>query len=375
MNTMATNDKNMVPYRAVHPAEIIKDEIKARAMTQKELAGRMGIQAPNLTRLLKGESISLITARRLESALDIPADFWMRLQAQYDRDVENINARNKAEAAACVTERSLSNTLNLAELYKRLGISNSRFIQDKLSALENALGFDPTQIDNPEFDKKLRYNYKRSDKSEVDEKNQTTWLTLAYIESKRNAPGRPFSQGNARLAACEISSLAHSGALNESEIKTILNNYGIAYSVVPKLERTPIDAASMNLGDYPAIISTHRFNDMSRLIFNVLHELGHIEKHMFAEPKEIYVSGDGYSSDTPCEREANDFAQNMLIDETLWNTMMKSGPLYDLRFGNIVERLRTLSEENHLDFHIVVWRWKYESQIYQLKGVRPAPIR
>ena len=50
---MATNDTHTIPFRAVHPAEIIKDELKARSMTQKELAERMGMQAPNVTRLLK----------------------------------------------------------------------------------------------------------------------------------------------------------------------------------------------------------------------------------------------------------------------------------------------------------------------------------
>ena len=83
---MATNKKNTAPFRAVHPTEIIKDEIKARSMTQKEFAERMGMQAPNVTRLLKGENLTLSIANKLEIALGIPADFWMRLQTQYDKD-------------------------------------------------------------------------------------------------------------------------------------------------------------------------------------------------------------------------------------------------------------------------------------------------
>ena len=114
---------------------------------------------------------------------------------------------------------------------------------------------------------------------------------------------------------------------------------------------------------------------MSRLIFNVLHELGHIEKHMYGKAKDVFVSGDSYTMDSPSEREANEFAQNMLINQSLWNSMMKCGPVSGLRFGNIVDKLKILSEENHLDFNIVVWRWKFESQIYQLKGVKPVPIQ
>lgn len=375
MNTMATNETHTTPFRAVHPAEIIKDEIKARSMTQKELAERMGMKAPNMTRLLKGENITASIAQKLENALGIPADFWMRLQTQYDKDVKAIAVRDENEKAAIVAENMLASTLNLAELYKRLKISAVLYVQEKLQKLEEFLGFKPLDISKQEFAQKLNYNYKKSDKSDVDEKNQTTWLTLAYIESRENAPLSQFARGNAQMAAHSIAARAHTGDLRESEIHDILSNYGIAYSVVPKLDKTPIDAASMKVGKYPAIITTHRFNDMSRLIFNVLHELGHIENHMYGENNEIFVSGDSYSTDSPIEREANLFAQNMLISQKLWDTMMNSGPINGLRFGNIVDRLRLLSAENNLDFNIVVWRWKYESHNYQLKGTRPVPIK
>lgn len=375
MNTMATNETHNTPFRAVHPAEIIKDEIKARAMTQKELAERMGMQAPNVTRLLKGENITASIAQKLEDALGIPADFWMRLQTQYDRDVKDIAVRDENEKAAIVAENMLSSTLNLAELYKRLKISAVLYVQEKLQKLEEFMGFKPLEIRNQEFAQKLNYNYKKSDKSDVDEKNQTTWLTLAYIESRANSPQSKFTQGNAQMAAHDIAVRAHTGKLREAEIHNILNKYGIVYSVVPKLDKTPIDAASMKVGEHPAIITTHRFNDMSRLVFNVLHELGHIEKHMYNDNNEIFVSGDTYSIDSPKEREANLFAQNMLISQRLWDTIMNSGPINSLRFGNIVDRLRTLSTENNLDFNIVVWRWKYESHNYQLRGTRPAPIQ
>lgn len=375
MNTMATNKTTFIPYRATHPTEIIKDEIKARSMTQKELAERMGMQAPNLTRLLKGDNITSSIAQKLEAALDIPADFWMRLQTQYDKDVKTIAVRDSAEKEAIAAEQKLSDTLNLPEMYKRLKISTALYVQEKLKKLEKFLGFEPQEIVNHEFVQQLSYNYKKSDKNEVDEKNQNTWLTLAFIESRRNNPGGEFKQGNAHLAAKEIADCAHAGGLKEADIRNILKKYCIAYSVVSKLEKTPIDAASMNLGEYPAIITTHRFNDMSRLVFNILHELGHIEKHMYDKTGGVFVSGDTYSTESPKEREANEFAQNMLINKALWSKMMKSGTAHGLWFGDIVDSLKMLSDENHLDFNIVVWRWKYESQNYQLKGARPIPIQ
>ena len=372
---MMTNEMNNTPFRAVHPAEIIKEEIKARSMTQKELAERMGMKQSNLSRLLKGDNITASIAQKLEAALEIPADFWLKLQTQYDKDVKAIAVRDENEKAAINTERMLSNMLNLPELYKRLNINVALFIQEKLSILEGMLGFKPLEIGTKEFAQQLSYNYKKSDKLDVDEKNQTTWLTLAYIKSRGNAPGKAYTQGNAMKAASEISDRVHQGNLSEDEIRGILSKYCIAYSVVEKLEKTPIDAASLKIGEYPAIITTHRYNDMSRLVFNVLHELGHIEKHMYNSAGNVFVAtSETYSSDDPKEKEANAFAQNMLIKEAVWNKMMRSGAT-SLRMGNIVSRLKELSKENSLDFNIVIWRYKYDSNNYQLRGTRPVPIQ
>lgn len=315
---METNNTRTAPFRAVHPAEIIKDEIKARSMTQKELAERMGMQAPNVTRLLKGENITASVARKLENALGIPADLWMRLQTQYDKDTKAIAVRDENEKAAIVAENMLAGTLNLGELYKRLKISTALYVQEKLQKLEELLGFRPLEIKDQEFAQKLNYNYKKSDKSEVDEKNQTTWLTLAYIASRANSPRNQFTQGNAQSAAHDIAVQAHTGTLKEADINDILSKYGIAYSVVPKLDKTPIDAASMKVGNYPAIITTHRFNDMSRLVFNVLHELGHIEKHMYKEATEVFVSGDPYSTDSPYRKSnRSSYSNAIIVSQTL----------------------------------------------------------
>lgn len=372
---METN-KNIaeVPFKATHPTAIIKDEIKARGMSQKELAERMDMKTSNLSRLLKGENITSLIAAKLEAALDIPADMWMRLQTQYEKDVKAIAKRDENEKASVNAERMLSTILNLPELYKRLNINPSLFIQKKLELLQSLLGFPPLEIGLKQFSQQVCY--KKSDKLTTDEKNQTTWLTIAYITARKIKPSESkFIPGNAKKAAEEISKRIHLGDLTEKVIEKILNDYGIAYGVVEKLEKTPIDAASINMGDYPVIITTHRYNDMSRLAFNILHELGHIELHMDDKTDAIFISSDDlYSIENSQEREANTFAENMLIDKNLWNKMMHS-ETRGISSRNIVSKLRTLSQENHLDFNIVIWRYKYESHNYNLYGIKPVHIR
>ena len=83
---MATINKRFVPMEAIHPTELIKDELKARGMQRKELAERLGMKAPNLSRLFSAkESITPGMALKLEDALGIPADYWTRRNPAHGR--------------------------------------------------------------------------------------------------------------------------------------------------------------------------------------------------------------------------------------------------------------------------------------------------
>lgn len=373
---MATSkDLKNIPFAVAHPTEIIKDELKARGMSQKELASRMDMQTSNLSRFLKGENITPAIAAKLEVALDIPAEFWLNLQAQYEVDTKNIALRDEKEREAFNIEKMLTNIINLPELYKRLSINSSLFIQDKLDRLEELMGFKVLSLSSQPFI--LQRCFKKNEKHETDERNETTWLTLAYIKSRNIKPEKQYLYGNAQKAAEEISKFVHIGGITEKEIQLVLNKYGIAYSVIPKLEKTPIDAASLQMSGYPSIITTHRYNDMSRLIFNILHELGHIQKHMSFEKDSqcsVFISSENdYSRDNKEEREANEFAEDMLIPKETWKKMMSTGTK-NLSNQHILKILKKLSSEYSLDFNIVAWRYKYESSRYNLYGIKALPI-
>lgn len=81
------NDR-VTGYRAVHPGETLKEEMKERGIKQKELAARIGILPSHLNELIKGKrSFTVAIATALEKELGIPYDFWMRLQYGYEHDL------------------------------------------------------------------------------------------------------------------------------------------------------------------------------------------------------------------------------------------------------------------------------------------------
>lgn len=70
---------------AIHPGEHIADELEARNMTAAELARSMGVDAGRVSRLINGQtSVTGDTALRLAEAFGTSAEFWMRLQGDFD---------------------------------------------------------------------------------------------------------------------------------------------------------------------------------------------------------------------------------------------------------------------------------------------------
>ena len=114
-------NKRQAPFIATHPGELIKDELKERNLTQKELSEKTGIKPSVLSETINGKrSVSLNVAVALEKALNIPAEVWMNLQTQYDLDIANIaerdNQRETIQVTIPVRDRSL-----LRELARKFG--------------------------------------------------------------------------------------------------------------------------------------------------------------------------------------------------------------------------------------------------------------
>lgn len=80
---MATSRR--VQTDAIIPAgELLREELAARSMTQKQLAQAMGRPPQAISEICRGKKeITAETALELEEALDTPAHAWLSLEAGY----------------------------------------------------------------------------------------------------------------------------------------------------------------------------------------------------------------------------------------------------------------------------------------------------
>lgn len=93
---MATNGKRLIPVRAIHPGEVLREELQERGIKHKEFAQMIGVQDIQLNEFIKGKrNLDEDLAIKLEEALGISYKNWMKLHNGYICDAEKIALRHK----------------------------------------------------------------------------------------------------------------------------------------------------------------------------------------------------------------------------------------------------------------------------------------
>ncbi len=79
-------------FTPTHPGEVIKDELIARGISQKDFAERIGVPYTINDILNERRPLSAATALFIESALGISAELLMGLQSDYTMQFTRNNA-------------------------------------------------------------------------------------------------------------------------------------------------------------------------------------------------------------------------------------------------------------------------------------------
>lgn len=373
MNTMATINEYITPIVAVHPTELIIDEITDRGISRKDMAVRLSMQPSNFSRMIRQkDTITPQMANKLEEALGIPATMWLNLQASYDKDVVAISNRDRAEEEWSSIERTLAGVVNIAILFKRLGIDGYVFAKDRIAFLYDKLGVDT--VDKALFIAKPSGYFKKSEKIPFEEKNLNAWILLAYATCVNMKINHKYVKGTIDEIAKDIAARANDGTITEEYVKQLLSEYGIGYSYVGKIDKAPVDAYSSIINDTPYIVVSHRHNNMDMLVFDVLHELYHIDKDLVNGSSNVSFNGDFNQVNEAREIAANKYAEDALIPKAIWDKILrvqsKSINPYSV-YNTVVEE----AKKNGISPSIASWRYKYQTNIYNIRGYQSPKIQ
>jgi addiction module HigA family antidote len=84
---------------AVHPGEILADELEALSLSATKFAAHIGVPTNAITAILNGDrGISAEMALRLGRAFDTDERYWMNLQSYYEAKRAREKMAGKIEA-------------------------------------------------------------------------------------------------------------------------------------------------------------------------------------------------------------------------------------------------------------------------------------
>ncbi len=349
--------KDLIPFKASHPGSLVKDELDYRGVKQKDFAHDIDMQPSMLNEIIKGKrAITAQIALILEKALGINADYWLRHQSQYDLDVERIKEKN-IKKAQLVEHWQIIKKLVPVKPYRKLNVFKNDLENDIQIAKQiyNVNTIDELANNIATFKTNVGAYYRKSNKLQVDEINLLGWSKLATWCCSKIQVADYRSNNLAKLKE-EVKEILYKNTNIKVELQNCFTKYGIKLIFQPKFDKTPIDGFSFLSNNKPAIALTLRHNRIDNLAFTLMHEIAHVDLHLFSGQQKEYINFDTkLGKRTDIEKEADLYAQKYLIPEEQWNNFIEN---YSTNGDKGIEQF---SEKYKIHPYIVFGRFSHES--------------
>lgn len=360
-----TMNQQITPYQATHPGEVLKDELKARDIRQKDFACDIDMQPTMLNEIIKGKrSVTADIALLLEEALDIAADFWLNFQNQYDLDQARIRDRNAQKLQRIQLWKDIKELVPV-RFFAKAGVLDNDLDKDiqTIRHIYRVNNLDELENQVLQGVAKLATYYRKSEKLQVNKNNLLGWTKLAAWKAEMAATEAAFNPGSFSDLKNELSRVIYSNSDIRDRSRDVLASYGIKLLFLEKFEKTPVDGYAFWSGNNPAIALTLRHKRIDNFVFTLFHELGHVYLHLIKNREisflDLECNLNAKVSDP--EKEANDFAKNALIPEELWAELLQERTFSD-------ESIWAFAAKHQIHPAIVLGRFLYEQDNYAVKS-------
>lgn len=359
---MTANTKNLTPAIAIHPGEILKDELDARDIKQKDFAEIIGIQPTQLNEIVNGKrgintELSVIIGR----ALKMNPEIWQNLQSKYE--LEQIKVDKKAqERLLAIDKWHMIEDYIPYKFFKKQEVISGDPVKDiniiksvyKVNNLEDLVSI----YSQPQFAR-----FRKSEKLSEDKVNIIGWVKLVeYYADQQIVDDFEVSKFDELIQNLKLIIRKNSNTVAQS--KNILKGYGIKLVVKENPPKCPVDGIAFWSGGKPAIGMTLRHKRIDNFAFTLFHELAHICKHLIngkTPDVDINLNICTTNDELKEENEANVFAQNKLLDPKRWHNFFSNYSTF--HEGSLIE----FAEQQNIHPAIVKGRLCYELNYYKFK--------
>lgn len=361
---METNEvKAYVPFRPVHPFDILKEELDARGISQKEFAEMIDMKASNFSRMLKAKGeLSSETAFKLEKALGIPYSFWMGFQEKYLRDRMNIEKREQRENSARQIWEYLKTQVYLP-LLKKEGIIADVPVEENVKSVFRF--FSVGSLDEFVRLKAEHSNAlcRKSGTLTTDENALFTWKYLCINKSREIQMNSKFDKSRVDEIRDDVNRALYADTDVVKNVGEALASHGIKFVIAKKYGQVPVDGLSFWDGENPTIAVSLRHDRIDIFAFTVFHELGHIIRHLSKDKGDAINPNDERNS--RLEKEADNFAQQSLIFPDVWRRFVQG--LKNQLFRNLENYIMKFAQDEGIHPRILFGRYCHETSDFRRK--------
>ena len=359
---MATEVNQYRPDYAVPPGWVLEEELKAKGMSQAELARRCGRSAKLISDIIGGKApIEPETAIQFDRVLGGGPDIWLRMESTYRlRLAQQLEAEKAAESAAW------AKTFPTKELAARNLIVKPSSAADAVTKLLSFFGVALVDAWRVKYGS-AHVAYRHSPSFESDDAALSTWIRLGEIEAE-GARYPDYNEAAFKRALRGIRSLTQMGTIQAlTDAQNLCNQSGVVLSVVKPLPKTALSGAAWWLSPRKAVIqlsARHMTDD--HLWFSLFHEAAHLLLH---SKKDVFidVANDKGTKNriTEADAEADAWAADFLVPRTDWEQFVASAPFTE-------SAVRLFAERQGIAPGVAVGRLQHEGHLAwnQLNGLK-----
>jgi len=322
---MSIKLEKLTPAIAIHPGEVLKDELESREIKQKDFAELIGVQATQLNEIINGKrGINADLALLIGKALKMDPKIWINLQSNYELDLAKINEKTQNRLQS-IGQWQMIQSYIPEYFFRKQGYIKGNPFEDieTIKSIYNIKHFE--QLASLQSQTSY-YRLRKSPRLTIDKINLLGWIKgINYEASNLNVAKFDFREKDKLIISLRDILWKNKNTLIKT--KDVLHDFGIKLVIMDHPEKCPIDGfAFWNKGN-PSIGLTLRHKRIDNFAFTLFHELGHIFLHLVNNNTAEYVDVDTdniINDENKEEREANDFAKNYLISPENWDEYFKS---------------------------------------------------
>jgi HTH-type transcriptional regulator / antitoxin HigA len=360
---MATNIKQLTPSKLFHPGEMLKDELDARGVTQKDFAQITGIPATQLNEIIKGKrGISADLAVIIGKALKMDAAIWTNMQMNYEMDLAKQSSKNAERIEAINVWQMLENYVPV-KFFKKQSVICGNPIAD-IPVIKDIYGVSNIEQIAAVYSNVNYARFRKSEKLTVDKINLIGWVKLVAYKAN-NITVKKFDVRTELESLNALNKIFKENKNVVTKTKQLLAEYGIKLVVQSHPEKCAVDGISFWSNGNPAIGLTIRHNRIDNFAFTLMHELGHVFLHLVSNNKAEFIDLEKENtsqSKSKEEIEADDYARNALINAEAWECFMEENPFFE------EAAVLSFAHKHKVNAAIVQGRFLYETANFRVRS-------